>query len=109
MLTAVINIRRHAVDSCSLPAELNLISILRPVDLNFGKDLDVPSKIEKGGFTIVSDTRRFRLEDANFGSVCSLLTAQLQRTGFKNSRVSKEIFSPLHISILIVPLPCKQL
>jgi hypothetical protein len=39
---------RYALGSCSSPGEFNLINILSPVALNFGKDFDVSYGILKG-------------------------------------------------------------
>jgi len=62
------------VDSCSLFGKLNLISILCPHALNFGKHVDVSSNILKESFTVVPDTRQCLLEDANSYSLRLLLT-----------------------------------
>ena len=50
--------------SCSSPGDLNLISTLRQVILNFRKDLDVSSKIIKGRCCVVSKSKIYLLEEA---------------------------------------------
>ena len=53
---------------------VNLINKLRPVALNFGKDLLVSSKIKEGSCSLIPDTGLFLLEDATSYSGSSLLT-----------------------------------
>jgi hypothetical protein len=55
---------RYDVGFCSSPGELNLISILPPVALNFGNDFEVSSRILKGSCNVVSNTRMFLLVEA---------------------------------------------
>jgi hypothetical protein len=64
--------------SSSSPVELNLIRKLRPVELNFGKDLKVSSKILKGSFSAVSYAGMFLLEK---GAISSLLTDRVSVVG----------------------------
>jgi len=68
----------------------NLINKLRPVALNFGKDLLVSSKIKKGSCSLIYDTRLFLLEEATSDSGSYLLTEGAWAVGitltlFKNS------------------------
>jgi hypothetical protein len=53
---------------------LNSINKLRPVALNFGKDLLVSSKIQKGSCSVIPDTGLFLLEEATSDSGSSQLT-----------------------------------
>ena len=62
------------MNSCSLFRKLNLIIILCPHALNFGKDVDASRKILKESFTVVPDTRQRLLEDAISYSLRLLLT-----------------------------------
>jgi hypothetical protein len=54
--------------------DLNVINKLRPVAFNFGKYLDVSSKIVKGNCTDVPDTGLLLLDDAITDSFRFLLT-----------------------------------
>jgi len=65
---------RYAVGSCSSRGVLNIIRKLRPIALNFRKDLEVASKMLKGRCSVVSDTKLLQLEDGDSSS-SSLLRA----------------------------------
>jgi hypothetical protein len=87
---------RYAIGSCSSPGELHLIKLLCPVALNFGKDLDVSSKIKNGSCAAVSITTLFLLEYAVSESTCSLLTEGTSEVGIAVSLFRKEVFAILY-------------
>ena len=53
---------------------LSIINKIRPVALNFGKDLLVSSKIKKGSCSLISGTGLFLLEEATSDYGSTLLT-----------------------------------
>ena len=93
---------RYAVGFCSSSSYVDLISILRPVALNFGKDLDASSKIEKGSCPDVTDVGLFLLDEvATSESGSSQLTpVGIALSLFRNSFFDILIFRFNHYHLL---------
>ena len=72
---------------------LNLINKLRPVELNFGKDLLVSSKIKKVSCSLISDKERFLLEEATSDSGSYLITEGAWEVGINS--LYKNVSYPL--------------
>ena len=75
--------------------KLNLISKLRPVVLNFGKDLKVSSKILKGSCLAVSDAEMFLLV---VGVISSLLTEGVSVVGIALSLFRNIFFAIIYFN-----------
>jgi hypothetical protein len=85
------------VGSCSSPGELNLINKLRPVALNFGKDLVVSSKIIDGSSPAILDDEVLPPDGPASDSVRPALTGGISVVGVGCCLVRNLSFAILYV------------